>query len=431
MEVEHGVRFLRMGVFFVFLAYPFMGQAVLFYSTGDPAYNTNAPTGDLEDSGWQFQGRFRNTSNDKYLGTPISAHHFITARHISSPAVGEPLLFDGVSYPTVAKTHLTDCDLTVWEIAGSFPQYAAIYIKTINQNDPLVAIGRGTRRGDAVYANGDVKGWKWGAKDFVVRWGQNLVSDTLTLSGAYGSSEPVIKVDFDSSGVTNECMLSDKDSGGALFIKDSDDGVWKLAGIHSYVSPNTFSENVSYAPTFNAAIFDYSFKVSDAEKLYYGVGQYAQQGGSVSADYPVSFYSSHIAAHITEIQIILGDAYDEDADGLPDWWELEHGIDETSMVATNDLDNDQFTNYEEWLADTVPTNDASFLALGPFTNASEVVFSSSTNREYQIQYRLDLAETNELWTTEVDWFTGTGPAHSEPVLSASSNRFYRLRARLR
>ncbi len=407
-----------------------MAHAVLFYSTGDPSYNTNAPTGGLVDSGWQYQGRFRNTSNDKYLGTPISAHFFITARHISSPAVGEPFYFNGTTYTTTSKSNLAGCDLTIWEVDGAFPYYAPIYSKTINNDDPLVVFGRGTQRGVAVYVNGDVKGWQWGAKDFVMRWGENRVTDVITLTGAYGSSEPVIKVDFDASGSTNECMLSDKDSGGAVFIQDSTDGRWKLAGINSYVSPNTFSYNATFTPTFTAAVFDYSFKVSDSEKLYLGVGQYAQQGGSIPASHPASFYSSHVAAHLAEIQAVLGDDYDADGDGLPDWWETQYGGDATSMVATNDLDGDHFSNYEEWIADTVPTNGSSFFSMGVYSNATRLVFTSSTNREYEIQRRLDLGDTNEVWGTEISWFTASDSQTVKTVTAPSSNHFYRIQARL-
>jgi len=418
--------FLIVGGVFV----PLIGKSVLFYSTGDPTFNTNAPTGGLEDSGWQFQGKFRDAPDDKYLGTPISAHHFITARHISSPSVGEAFYFDGVTHVTISKTSLTSCDLTVWEIEGIFPYYSAIYTKTIQSNDPIVVFGRGTQRGDPVNANGSLVGWKWGAKDFVMRWGENEVESMTTLSGPYGASEPVIKMNFDASGVVNECMLSDKDSGGAVFIQDSDDGQWKLAGINSYVSPVSFSFSSSFSPTFTAAIVDYSFKVSDAEKLYIGVNNYAKEGLHPPV-LPASFYSSHVAAHLVEIQGILDDAYDEDADGLPDWWELLHGVDETSMERDGHLDSDIFTNYEEWLADTDPNDSNSFLRVTEYTNATSLVFSSSTNRKYQVQYRSDIADTNETWQTELDWFDGSNAQTAKTVSSATSNRFYHVRAKLR
>ncbi|MCF7818163.1 MAG: hypothetical protein K9M54_09805 [Kiritimatiellales bacterium] len=274
-----------------------------------------------------------------------------------------------------------------------------------------------------------MKGWKWGTKDFVMRWGHNLVKAMTTITGPYGSSEPVIQTDFDASGGTNECMLSDKDSGGAIFIQDTDDGLWKLAGINSYINPSTFSYNSSFTPTFTAAIFDYSFKLIDSEKLYVNVNSYAKEGLYPTV-YPASFYSSHVGAHLTEIQSILGDAYDQDADGLPDWWETLYVGDALSMVATNDSDSDGFSDYEEWLADTVPTNGNSFLEIGSYTNATSLVFGSSTNRKYLVEYRADLADTNAIWLTELDWFDVTNSPTIKTVTTLTTNRFYRVRAKL-
>ena len=65
-----------------------------------------------------------------------------------------------------------------------------------------------------------------------------------------------------------------------------------------------------------------------------------------------------------------------------------------------------------------------------YTNATSVVFSSSTNRKYQVQYRIDIADTNEIWETEVDWFDGSLSQTVQSVSIPTSNRFYRVRAKL-
>ena len=41
-------------------------RAVLFESTGDPAYNTSAPGGSLSGSGWQYEGQW-NTDAGNFL----------------------------------------------------------------------------------------------------------------------------------------------------------------------------------------------------------------------------------------------------------------------------------------------------------------------------------------------------------------------------
>jgi hypothetical protein len=413
------------------LAWADRAGAVLFYSTGDPGYNTNAPSDNLAGSGWQFQGQFRNTTSDKYLGTPISAHHFITARHISEyPSAGEPFYYNGTTNVTVGEFPIAGCDLTVWEIDGTFSTYAPIYTQPIQGYEPVVVFGRGTQRGAAVVVNGETKGWKWGTKDFVMRWGENAVEGFGTMRGIYGSAEPVLLMNFDSTAGVNECMLSDKDSGGAVFIQDASDGVWKLAGINSYVVPYTFSTNSSFSPTFSAAIFDFSFASSDSEKLYYATNSWVDEEFNPEL-FPASSRSSHVPSHLEAIKSILGDSFDADADGLPDWWETQYGVDATSMERDGHLDSDGFTNYEEWLADTVPTNGASFREITDYSTATNLTFSSSSSRKYQVQYHTDLLDTNMAWQTEVDWFEGSNSQTVQSVSTSTSNRFYRVRAKPR
>ncbi|HYT58734.1 MAG TPA: hypothetical protein VEL06_01090, partial [Haliangiales bacterium] len=71
-------------------------NAVLFYSTGDPNYNTSAPTGSLTNSGWQYQGIWGD-----FLGTPIAPKYFITAQHVGG-VIGQTFNFRGVQYTTTA-----------------------------------------------------------------------------------------------------------------------------------------------------------------------------------------------------------------------------------------------------------------------------------------------------------------------------------------
>lgn len=410
------------------LFFPEIGNAVLFYSTGDPSYNTNAPAGELEGSGWQFQGRFQVTASDGYLGAPISPHHFITAAHLPSANVGDSFFYGGKEYTTTEMySDAANSDLMLWKVNGTFASYAPIYSGTGEASKDCVIFGRGTQRGDAVVVNGSAKGWEWGSIDYVVRWGENRVDSTTTIDGL-----PVLRMDFDSNGSDNECMLSVKDSGGGLFIEE--DGVWKLAGISSSISPSTFSYSSAFTNTnFKAALFDYSFKSSDSEKLYYGVGSYAREGrfgpSQVAATYPCVFFSSRVSSRYSWITNNIPD-FDQDTDGLPDWWERLYTGDATSMSALADPDSDHFTNYDEWLADTVPTNGDSFLDIVEYTNATYLVFSSSTNREYQMQVRADLTDTNEVWQTEVDWFIGSPTQTMLSVSNPTSNNFYRVRARV-
>src|SRR5437763_13867716 len=92
----------------LFLALPRLAVAVLFYATADPAHNTNAPTGALTNSGWQYQGAW-----GPYLGTPVAARYFVTASHVGG-AVGDVFHFRGIDYPTTALFDDPNSDLRLW-----------------------------------------------------------------------------------------------------------------------------------------------------------------------------------------------------------------------------------------------------------------------------------------------------------------------------
>ncbi len=394
---------------------PLPASSVVFYSTGDVSFNTTAPTGDLEGSGWQFQGKFNS-----YLGTPIAPHHFITASHIGG-SLGNKFYFNGTTNTTVAYVDDADSDLRLWEIDGTFEQYAPLCTGGEDVGASLVVFGRGVDRGEIVMNTVQVmvggnprnpiyeeqtitNGWKWGDYNYTQRWGTNAVS---SLTDSY------IIAEWDQDGGDYECMLTDKDSGGAVFIKE-DDG-WKLAGINYAIWPGwTFSLSSDGSDSFNGAILDYEG------------GVYVQSGSdwySMSSSSKSAFYVSRISSSYAWITNNVAD-FDADVDGLPDWWESSTGETE----ATADPDGDGFTNYEEWIADTAPTDGSSFLRVTDYSGATNLVFSSSTNRKYQVEYSTNLLSGT--WIEYGDLIDGAGTQTVQSVSATESNRFYRVRAQL-
>src|SRR5258708_2435788 len=120
-------------------------HAVLFKSTGDPSYNTNAPSGVLTNSGWQYEGIW-NTSIQaftnfytwgSFLGTPIAPQFFISANHIHG-ITNNVFVFNGVTYHPVAKHYTLDSDLTIWQVAETFPSYAPLYTGSGESNSHVV-----------------------------------------------------------------------------------------------------------------------------------------------------------------------------------------------------------------------------------------------------------------------------------------------------
>ena len=81
---------------FLFLALVYVPcvHAVILEGTGNPSYNTNAPTGSLTNSGWQYEGLWSSF----YLGTPIAPNFFITAHHIGG-YMGSNIVLNGYTVP--------------------------------------------------------------------------------------------------------------------------------------------------------------------------------------------------------------------------------------------------------------------------------------------------------------------------------------------
>lgn len=214
----------------------FQARALIFSSTGDTNYNTTAPTGALAGSGWQWQGQWKTAT-----GIPIAPHFFISAGHLGG-RVGDTFLFDGVTYTTVARNASPTSDLIVWEVSGTFPTYAPIYVRNDEVGRSAVLFGRGVTRGSEVNVSGlgesPLRGWRWSpnATGGTLRWGENTIQDArdFPANDPYTANGELLVMDFDRYDGTNpnEVTLASLDSGGGLFLWDAFDNQWKLAGVN-------------------------------------------------------------------------------------------------------------------------------------------------------------------------------------------------------
>jgi hypothetical protein len=255
---------------------------VILYGTSDPTANTTAPTGALAGSGWQYEGQF-----GAFLGTVIASNYFVTAKHIGG-SVGQTFTFDGVTYTTTAVFPDPSSDLQIWQVSGMFPSHAPIYSGAASSetNRSLVVFGRGTQRGNPVFVGSDshLGGWLWGSSDGVQRWGTNLVGSIIT-DPTYGK---LLRVPFDANVGPNEGHLSVGDSGGGVFVFNTDNNVWELAGINLAVD-GPFSISSSGANPFDAAMFDTT-------------GLFAQ---GMAAPNPSAFYATEVAANKGFIESVV------------------------------------------------------------------------------------------------------------------------------
>ncbi|MBI5396346.1 MAG: trypsin-like peptidase domain-containing protein [Verrucomicrobia bacterium] len=262
------------------------GGAVIFHSTADPAYNTTAPTGGLADSGWQYQGIWRNS----YLGTAIGSNYFITAQHLTGQVGVDVFTLNGTNHTTTAVYYDPGSDLAIWKVAEGFSSWAQLYTQTNEVGRPLVVFGRGGGRGAEVNMEGQLKGWQW-TGDTRKRWGENVVSGTNYIFNQYG---PLLYADFDATGGVNEAHLANGDSGGGVFIQQG--STWGLAGINYAV--DGYFNTTNTGSGFNAAIFD-------AGGLYVGSSGNWTYIPDQANDIPSSFYASRISKRTDWIYSII------------------------------------------------------------------------------------------------------------------------------
>ncbi len=126
---------------------------------------------------------------------------------------------------------------------------------------------------------------------------------------------------------------------------------------------------------------------------------------------------------------------DTDHDGLPDAWELAHGLDPNNPTdATTDPDGDGQSNLAEYVAGTDPALGTSRLAILVLTKAPAAVdltWSSVPGKSYTIQWSPDLTT----WTTvesapgvplEVPAASGPSTATTVSVPPGTAARFFRV-----
>lgn len=107
----------------------------------------------------------------------------------------------------------------------------------------------------------------------------------------------------------------------------------------------------------------------------------------------------------------IGDACDsdKDGDGIPNDWEIARNLNSASNDASRDPDGDGMNNYAEFVADTDPLAATSVFTIlnREFVISNRIVkvlFSSSTNRRYEIYYNDNPISPN------AGWYRGSGPS---------------------
>jgi len=135
------------------------------------------------------------------------------------------------------------------------------------------------------------------------------------------------------------------------------------------------------------------------------------------------------------ISIALPNVTDSDNDGIPDYWEIMNGLDPNSSNSpTANADGDWMTDFEEYIADTHPTNGMSFFPKVALTNPPPgvmiiVVDPTSTARVYHVELNTNLFANPQIWEQSGSVQTGSGSAISFPVTNDLLKKIYRTGVR--
>ena len=123
---------------------------------------------------------------------------------------------------------------------------------------------------------------------------------------------------------------------------------------------------------------------------------------------------------------------DTDGDGMPDAWEIAHGLNPTNSAdAVRDDDGDGFSNLQEYLAGTDPADPASRLRIMSSVitgNNVQVSFASVLDKNYLLERSVSMTPTN--WTIVTQGVAGTGgtlPITDPGGATNIPSRFYRVR----
>lgn len=119
----------------------------------------------------------------------------------------------------------------------------------------------------------------------------------------------------------------------------------------------------------------------------------------------------------------------DDGDGIPEFWEVMYGLNPGVDDGGLDPDGDGFSNWQEYIAGTVPTNRASSFRL-VFSSGTLPLFEGMSGRRYRVEY-CDGLVTNG-WQELVANVTGSDDWIDISQYDDATNgcRFYRVQVQL-
>lgn len=128
--------------------------------------------------------------------------------------------------------------------------------------------------------------------------------------------------------------------------------------------------------------------------------------------------------------IPMTDLDDTDGDNMPDWWEIANGLNEgVSNAVSDDADADGVPDVQEWIADTMANDAASYLAIVEMEKeeAWTLFVPSSGTRRYSLESTP--SPTSTIWQVVQSDVPGNGSLLGLNHITAQPNHHYRVTAK--
>lgn len=365
--------------------FPLCGNAII------TSNNVLAETDPYELTGlnWDYVYNYKRSSS-----VAVGDHWLLTASHVADDYRDGSLIINETLYTPLKTVYHESADLALVQFDQEFPGHYDIYTDSMIQGQEVIMVGYGNTGtvSEAYFfdSNSGDGTKRWGSIPYYNTFltGANIIEGNYT---NYVSSRKMYLIfqhdNFEDT--FNEAGAGVYDSGGPSFTYSDD--TWQLAGINVSRSGNN---NTGFKTSFSIQLADY-------------------------------------AGWIDEIINAPDPDGDLDMDGIPNGWEAQYGT-PTGLVASADNDNDGYSNLEEYIADTNPTNASDVLNIsGISTGTNQVVsFTGRVDRAYRLLYTTNnLADSNLIWqTTDTNWIAGNGIHSSISTTNSEPKTFYRLEA---
>jgi hypothetical protein len=118
---------------------------------------------------------------------------------------------------------------------------------------------------------------------------------------------------------------------------------------------------------------------------------------------------------------------DSDGDGIPDEWEIEHGLDPHAQDAEADPDMDGASNLTEYFAGTAPQSSASVPDITAIliSNRLRLLFPTAGGRHFHVERSSD--PLNGPWTTIFDSVSSGGMQVYDVAYIGADHGYFRIR----